>query len=136
MAQTFHYRALRTRSLGIAHLRHGIVGAFGAGDRVGHLRRLDVLQELERQRREIWIVDRRGDLDPCHAAFAVDRAFQRRDGAHLRIASQPSPNQAWRTVHRAVLLPLAAQTLESAARTISFGIGRNASVVSPIPVGP
>ena len=66
MAQTFHYRALRTRSLGIAHLRHGIVGAFGEGDRVGNLRRLDVLQEFQRQRREIGIVDGRGDLDPRH----------------------------------------------------------------------
>jgi Thiamine pyrophosphate enzyme, N-terminal TPP binding domain len=37
-------------ALGIAHLRHGIVGAFGEGDRVGNLRRLDVLQELQRER--------------------------------------------------------------------------------------
>src|SRR5215472_2390448 len=76
-------------ALGIAHLRYRIVGAFGEGDRVGNLRRLDVLQEFQRERREIWIVDRRGDLDPRHAAFAVDRAFQRRDGAHLRIAVGP-----------------------------------------------
>ena len=55
---------------------------------------------------------------------------------HPLLRAQPSPDQAWRTVHRAVILPSAAQTLESAARTISFGIGRNASVVSPIPANP
>jgi hypothetical protein len=56
--------------------------------------------------------------------------------SQLLTQSHPSPDQAWRTVHRAVILPSAAQTLESAARTISFGIGRNASAVSPIPAGP
>ena len=45
-------------ALGIAHLRHWIVGALGEGDRVGNLRCLDVPQEFQRERRKIWIVDR------------------------------------------------------------------------------
>jgi CRP-like cAMP-binding protein len=80
------------------HTRLKEMATQDVGHRVAHAvlrlvnqsgRRVDegVLVDFPITRQEIAEVS--GDLDPGHAAFAVDRTFQRRDRAHFRMAVGP-----------------------------------------------
>ena len=72
----------------IRHLGDGIVGALGEGHVVAHVRTLHVVQKLLGERRDLRVIDHRGDLHPDDTTLAAHGTALRRDAAHVGRAVQ------------------------------------------------